>query len=203
MTDGKPLLAGLTGGMGSGKSTVLKLLAGSGAETVSADLLAREAVAPGSEGLAEVIEVFGKEFIAPDGTLDRRAMARLIFSDQGTRRTLEGIIHPLVLREEEAVIADWEGRGRPAPLIVESPLLFEVGRRGRYELVILVTCPRDIRLARLEAAGVETSDAEARMAAQWPEARTVRMAGYVVDNSGDLAHARSQVEALLPLLQGR
>jgi dephospho-CoA kinase len=202
MNRGKPLLAGLTGGIGSGKSTVLRLLGEGGCETISADLLAREAVAPGSEGLAAVIARFGESVATPEGALDRRALGRLVFADPVARLALERIIHPLVFAGEDRAIALWKGRGCPAPLVVESPLLLEVGREGRYDLVVLVTCPMAARLARLAAAGIGPEDAEARMAAQWPEGRAVPLAGRTIDNGRDIDHLRRQVDSLLPLLRG-
>jgi dephospho-CoA kinase len=184
---------GLTGGIGSGKSTVASMLRERGAWIVDADAVAREVVEPGSEALAELVERFGPEILAPDGSLDRPALGRLAFVDEATRKELEAITHPAInqefLRRMQAappgsiVVCD-------IPLLVESP---QAQARG-YPVVIVVEAPRELRLARLEERGVPRDDAEARMAAQASDEERRAIATHVIDNSGSHADLEPQVD---------
>jgi dephospho-CoA kinase len=189
------LLVGLTGGIGSGKSTVAGMLADRGAWIVDADAAARSVVEPGSPALAALHERFGDGIIGPDGALDRPALGRLAFVDEQSRKDLEAITHPAINAEflrrmQEApegsiVVCD-------VPLLVESP---QAQARG-YPVVVVVEAPRALRLERLEARGVPTADAEARMAAQASDEERRAVATHVIDNSGDLAHLEQQVDEL-------
>ena len=161
---------GLTGGIGSGKSEVARRLASLGAVVVDADALAREAVAPGSDGLAQVVAAFGKGVLAPDGSLDRAAVGRLVFADEDERARLEGIVHPYVARRSAELMA-----AAPADAVVvyDVPLLVEKHLESGYDLVVVVEAPEDVRVRRLaEHRGMTEADARARIAAQaTPEQR--------------------------------
>jgi dephospho-CoA kinase len=189
------VMAALTGGIGSGKSTVAALLARRGAVLVDADVIAREVVEPGTPALAALAERFGAGILAPDGFLDRPALARVAFADDESRAALEAITHP-------AINEEFGRRMRDAPadaiVICDVPLLAESTQaqaRG-YQLVIVVEAPRAVRLERLEARGVARDDAERRMAAQASDEDRRRLATYVIDNRGDLAALEAQVDTV-------
>jgi len=189
------LLVGLTGGIGSGKSTVADLLVRRGAVIIDADQVAREVVEPGTDALAQLVERFGAGIIDADGRLDRPALAKIAFADEQSRKDLEAITHP-------AVNAEFVKRMSEAPkdaiVIMDVPLLVEstTARSRPYELVIVVEAPREIRLERLEQRGVARDDAERRMAAQATDEQRREVATFVLDNSGDVAHLERQVDEL-------
>ncbi len=196
------LLVGLTGGIGAGKSTVADLLAERGAVIVDADEVARAVVEPGQRALAKLVDRFGAGILDADGRLDRSALAKLAFVDDESRRDLEAITHPAINEEfgrrvaaapsDAVVVLD-------VPLLVESPQARERG----YQAVIVVEAPRDVRLARLEARGVDRADAEARMAAQTGDDERRKIATYVIDNAGDRAALERQVDEVWAELQPR
>jgi dephospho-CoA kinase len=188
------LTVGLTGGIGSGKSAVARLLADRGAVVIDADRLAREAVEPGTPGLAEVVEEFGPEVLLPDGSLDRPALGRLVFADDERRGVLEAIVHPYVGRRSAELMA-----AAPADAIVvyDVPLLVENSLQDDYDVVVVVEAPEDVRLARLAATrGMTTDEARARMAAQVSRGERVAVADLVVENDGSLADLQKAVDEL-------
>jgi dephospho-CoA kinase len=180
------VVLGLTGGIGSGKSTVARLLAARGAAVVDADLLARDVVAPGTPGLAEVVARFGSGVVAGDGSLDRAALAGLVFADGQALADLNAIVHPAV----RAAIADRlerldEGDGGEGVVVLEIPLLVESGRLYGAAAVVVVDCPEDVAVRRLvEGRGMDEDDARRRMAAQVSRADRLAAADLVIDNSG-------------------
>lgn len=186
------LLVGLTGGIGSGKSTVARLLAERGAVVVDADQAARRVVEPGTPGFDAVVERFGPEVVASDGRLDRPRLAELVFADEQARQDLNAITHPRVGEEMMCQV----GEAPPdAVVVMDVPLLAESARRG-YDCVVVVEAPREVRLDRLEARGMDRGDAEARMARQASDAERRAVADHVVDNGGDLAALEAQVDAV-------
>jgi dephospho-CoA kinase len=195
------VVVGLTGGIGSGKSTIAALLAARGAVVVDADLLAREAVAPGTAGLADVVARFGPAVLAPDGTLNRQALADLVFADPAALADLNAIVHPVV----RAAIADRLAAldGGPAPLVVlEIPLLVESGRSYGASAVIVVDCPEDVAVRRLvEGRGMDEADARRRMAAQASRADRLAAADLVIDNSGSRDELEREVDRAWAALQ--
>lgn len=195
-------LVGLTGGIGSGKSTVARRLAEHGAIVVDADEVAREIVEPGEPALAAIAERFGPEVIDGDGRLDRPAMAALVFEDEAARRDLEAITHPRIGERVAQRIAAAEAAeradGRERLVVVDHPLLVESGAAAGYETVIVVEAPLEVRVRRLvEARGMDEADARARVRAQADDATRRAAATHVVDNSGDLAALEDQVTAIL------
>ena len=181
------LRVGLTGGIGAGKSEVSRLLAAHGAVVIDADALAREVVAPGSEGLAAVVEQFGADVLGPDGSLDRAAMAARVFTDPTARARLEAIVHPRVralaaAREAAAVAAD------PSAVVVHDvPLLVETGQRDGYDLLLVVDVPTQVQVDRLvRVRGMREAEARARIAAQASREQRLAAADVVLDNSGNL-----------------
>jgi dephospho-CoA kinase len=187
------LLVGLTGGIGSGKSTVADLLRAKGATIIDADQVARDVVEPGTPALAQLVERFGAEILDAEGRLDRPRLGRLAFVDEQSREDLEAITHPAInrefLRRVQAAPAD-------AIVVCDVPLLVESPKaRGRgYRFVVVVEAPRELRLERLEARGVPKEDAQARMAAQASDEERREVATHVIDNSGDRAHLERQVD---------
>lgn len=196
------LLVGLTGGIGAGKSTVAELLAERGAVIVDADEVARAVVEPGQPALSKIVERFGSGVLDADGRLDRSAVAKLAFVDDESRRDLEAITHPAINEEFGRRVGDAPS---DAIVVLDVPLLLESpqARKRGYQTVIVVEAPRDVRLARLEARGVDRADAEARMAAQVGDDERRKIATYVVDNSGDRSSLERQVDEIWADLQRR
>jgi dephospho-CoA kinase len=185
------LRIGLTGGIGSGKSTVSALLAARGALLVDADRIAREVVAPGTPGLAAVVEAFGAEVLADDGTLDRPALAAVVFADQAARRRLDAIIHPLVRARTVELV---EAAPPDAVLVNDVPLLVETGQAGSYDLVLVVEADVETRVARLVGRGLTEEDARARIAAQASDEERRAVADVVLDNGGTPEELAAQVD---------
>ena len=195
-------LVGLTGGIGSGKSTVARLLAERGAIVVDADQVAREVVEPGEPALAAIADRFGPDVIGEDGRLDRPAMAAIVFGDDAARRDLEAITHPRIGERIAQHIADAqaaeEADGRERLVVLDHPLLVESGAAEGYETVIVVEAPLEVRVRRLvQARGMDEGDARARVRAQADDATRRAAATHVVDNSGELDALREQVEAIV------
>ena len=188
------LRVGLTGGIGAGKSTVAQALARLGAVVVDADQLARRVVEPGSPGLDAVTEAFGPGVMAADGSLDRAALGRLVFSDDAARARLNGILHPriaeLTAREVAAAPAD-------AVVVHDVPLLVENGLGPNYQLVLVVAAPVEERVARLvRDRGMAEQEARARVAAQADDAARAAAADVLLDNGGDRDRTLSAVQRL-------
>jgi dephospho-CoA kinase len=173
------LRIGLTGGIGSGKSTVSALLAARGALLVDADQIAREVVAPGTPGLAA------------DGTLDRPALAAVVFADQAARRRLDAIVHPLVRARTVELAA---AAPADAVLVNDVPLLVETGQAGSYDLVLVVEADEETRVTRLIRRGLTEEDARARIAAQAGDEERRAVADVVLDNSGTPEELAAQVD---------
>ena len=188
----------LTGGIASGKSTVALLLAELGAVVIDADLLAREVVAPGTDGLREVVAAFGPEVLTGSGELDRPAVAALVFGDDAARRTLEEIVHPRV----RARAAELEASAAPGALVVHDiPLLVETRQAADFDAVLVVDVPVETQVDRLtRLKGMSRAEAEARVAAQASREQRRAVATYVIDNTGtteDLRHEVTEVFARL------
>ncbi|SDT01843.1 dephospho-CoA kinase [Actinopolymorpha singaporensis] len=191
------LRVGLTGGIGSGKSEVARRLAARGAVVIDADRLAREVVAPGTDGLAAVVGAFGEEVLGPDGALDRPALGRRVFAHAESRRRLEEIIHPRV-RARAAELERAAVAANPDAVVVHDiPLLVETGQQGGFDEVIVVDVPEELQIDRLTSArGIGVDDARARAAAQASRDERRAAATVVVDNSGSLTDLDVRVEEL-------
>jgi dephospho-CoA kinase len=186
------LMVGLTGGIGAGKSAVAARLAWHGAVVVDADRLAREAVAPGTDGLAEVVELFGPGVLAPDGTLDRPAVGRLVFGDEAARRRLEGVVHPRVRARTAELVA---AAPPDAVVVNDVPLLVEAGLAAAYRLVVVVLADEAVRVARLVGLrGMTAEEAHARIRAQASDEQRRAVADVVVTNDGTLAELEARVD---------
>ena len=193
------LRAALTGGIATGKSHCLARFAALGVPTIDADLLARDAVAPGSHGLEAVAARFGPGVMRPDGTLDRPALGALVFSDRTARAALEAIIHPEVRRR----IREWFVSLPPQTVlaIADIPLLFETGQEHDFDRVIVCACDPAEQLRRLVArSGLSEEAARQRLAAQWPISEKVDRAHHVIRTDGTFAETESQVRAVFETL---
>jgi dephospho-CoA kinase len=191
---------GLTGGVASGKSTVSAILRDLGAVVIDADQLAREVVAPGTDGLAEIVEAFGEKVLTAEGELDRPAMGAIVFGDEEARRRLEQIIHPRVRRRS----AELEAAAGPEAVVVHDiPLLAETGQAGAFDAVVVVDVPEETQVRRMvELRGMSEEEARARIAAQATREQRLAVATHVIDNTGTLEDLRDKVtevfEELVP-----
>jgi dephospho-CoA kinase len=191
---------GLTGGIGSGKSTAAARFAELGAVVIDSDLIAREVVAVGTPGLERVVQRFGNSVLAADGTLDRPKLGGIVFADPAALADLNAIVHPLVReRSDELVAAAGEG----AVLVHDVPLLVENGMATAFDAVVVVQAPLELRLERLERRGLAPDVAQARIAAQASDEERQAVATVVLDNSGSVAELRAQVDATWPRLARR
>jgi len=196
------LLVGLTGGIGSGKSTVARLLEKRGAVVFDADLLAREAVEPGTPGHAAVIERFGADVLAPGGELDREALASIVFADPSARRDLEEIVHPEVRR----LFAEGSEAYRDTDRVVvfSAPLLVETGMHTAFEILVVVSATVATQIERLmRQRGMSESSIRARIEAQAPLEDKAAVADFLVDNEGTLDELESQVDRVWNDLSAR
>jgi dephospho-CoA kinase len=188
---------GLTGGIAAGKSVAAQRLAERGAVLIDYDLLARDAVAPGSGGLADVVAAFGDAVLTPDGALDRPALAGVVFADPAARERLNAVVHPVVRRlaaEREAAAAALD----PAAVVVHDvPLLVETGRADAFHLVVVVQAPAVLRVERLvRTRDMDRTEAERRIAAQASDEERLAVADVVLDGSGAPDDLRAEVDAL-------
>jgi dephospho-CoA kinase len=194
---------GLTGGIGSGKSTVARMFGDFGAVVLDADRISRELTGPGCEASALICAEFGQEVMAPDGSVDRKALAAAVFGDEAGRRRLEGILHPRIVARRRGILNDVRrSRGEGAIVVSEAALIFEAGTQGEFDAVILVTAPEAARRERLEKAGWDLAAVGARMASQWPDEKKRPLARWVVENGGDPETTRGQVKRIWAEIQG-
>lgn len=185
------LRIGLTGGIGSGKSTVAALLAERGALVVDADRIARQVVERGTPGLAAVVAEFGDRVLAADGSLDRPALASLVFGDPAARARLDAVVHPLVRAEAAEALS---AAPRDAVVVQDVPLLVETGQGSSFDLVLVVQADPETRVRRLVGRGLTADDARARMASQATDAERRAVADVVLGNDAGHAELAGQVE---------
>jgi dephospho-CoA kinase len=195
------LRAALTGGIATGKSYCLGRFAALGAATIDADRLARDAVAPGTPGLMKVVDRFGESILAADGSLDRAALGRVVFSDRAARADLESIIHPEVYRRINEWFADLPAG--TAIAIADIPLLFETGHQHDFDVTIVCACDPAEQLRRLMARDHLTRDAAlARLAAQWPIEEKAARADIVIRTDGGFAETDARVRQIYARFSG-
>jgi dephospho-CoA kinase len=194
------LRVALTGGIGSGKSTVSAMLAERGAVVIDSDVLARQVVALGTPGLAAVVAEFGPDIVTTGGELDRPALGRLVFEDAAARSRLEAIIHPLVRERAEQIEADATGD----VVVQDIPLLVETGQQGRFDAVVVVDVPPEVQVERLiRQRGMSAPEAQGRIAAQASREQRLAVADHVVGNDGTLDELRVAVGELWQKLVAR
>jgi dephospho-CoA kinase len=191
----------LTGGIATGKSHVRACFESLGIPTVDADLLARDAVAPGTAGLAAVVRRFGEDVRDADGTLNRRKVAGIVFHDPEARRDLEKIVHPYVREMTERWFASLDPERVPFA-VADIPLLFEGQREGDFDTVIVTACEPATQLRRLmERDRLTEAEAQQRIAAQWPLEKKIANADYVIRTDGTFDETNRQVAAVVSQLQ--
>lgn len=196
-------IVGLTGGIGSGKSTVARIFAQRGVPVVDADQLAREVVEPGTDGLAEVVATFGPSVLAPDGRLDRAKLAARVFDDADARKRLESILHPRIAQASMQRFGELAQQGH-AYAVYEAALLVENGSHRMMNALVVVTASEATQVARVRGRdGIDEDAARARIAAQLPMAEKVRAADYVIDNDDDLEATRRRTLEVLDALEAR
>jgi dephospho-CoA kinase len=186
----------LTGGIATGKSHVLAVFTALGVPTIDADILAREAVAPGTTGFEAVKARFGPSILDPSGALDRRKLGDIVFADAQARRDLEAIIHPAVVAAIDRWFTGLEGAAAGFA-IADIPLLFETGREHQYDIIIVTACELQTQIRRLIARDrVTDTEARQRISAQLPIEEKVRRADYVIRTDGMVAETNAQVHAV-------
>jgi dephospho-CoA kinase len=193
-------LIGLTGGIGSGKSTAADRFAAHGCDVLDVDGVAREVVAPGEPALEEIARRFGSGVLQPDGSLDRPALAAVVFADDAARHDLDRITHPRVaariVERIQGLIQDRRG-SEPHLIVVDHPLLVETNQASRFDAVVVVEVDAEERIRRLvDGRGLPEHDARARIAVQADDAARRAVATHVLDNHGDVASLHAQVDAL-------
>lgn len=196
------LLVGLTGGIGSGKTTVANMLARRGAVVVDADELAREALKPGTRAFDRVCGLFGESVVAADGTLDRAQIAQIVFADEEKRRALESITHPEVFRLLAETVEQY--RDTDDVVVFDAPLIIETGFDQAVDVLVVVTAPEGQRIERvMRDRGMTEAEASVRIAAQAEQGAREAAGGVIIDNDGDLASLEEQVDRLWPDLAAR
>jgi dephospho-CoA kinase len=193
---------GLTGNIGSGKSTVAAMLRDAGIPVLDADRISKEVTAPGGRAYDAVVQAFGKGIVRDDGSIDRKRLGEIVFSDPASRERLERIAHPAILEAMKEEIAGIERKGHRAA-VVEATLIHETGRKGLFDAVISVTCDRDTAISRLAARdGMSRGQAEARLRAQMDADQKAEASDYVIDNSSSTEETSRQVNRIARILLG-
>jgi len=186
---------GLTGGIGSGKSTVASMLAALGAHVIDADAVGHDVYRPGTEGFRQVVAAFGDDVVGADGAIDRRRLGARVFADPRELTRLNAIVHPLIALEIRRRIADAVTAAPERPIVVEAAIMIEAGWRF-FDRIWLVTVSRETAIARVAASrGLSRAEIERRIDAQMPEAERRKHAHLVIENDGSLDALRAQVEA--------
>jgi len=187
------LRVGLTGSIAVGKSFVSGLLAEMGCRVVDADVLARRVVEPGAEGLRGVVEAFGAEVLRADGALDRARLGAIVFADEGKRRLLNSILHPLIIAEQDGLMRAWEREDPRGVAVVDAALLIESGGYRRFDRLVVIHCRPEVQLERLmRRDGLTREEAVARVAAQMPQEEKLRHADFRIDTSEGFEDTRRQ-----------
>jgi dephospho-CoA kinase len=194
------LSVGLTGGIASGKSTIMRMLAGLGCITTDADAIVARLYRPGEKGHEAIVRTYGSEVLQADGEIDRRRLASIAFSSRAEAERLNALIHPIVLAEEARLMREAEEREDDAIYVVEATLLLEAGGRQRYDRIVVVDVAPEVQVARAVARGMDRAEVERRMANQMPRTERLRQADYVIDNSGDEGHALAETTHVYDLL---
>lgn len=193
------MIIGLTGNIGSGKSTVAKFLKEQGAKVIDTDQVARAIVEPGKPALRKIAENFGSDVLNNDGSLDRQALAKIVFNDPAARRKLNAIMHPLITREiKKEILCYKKNRGHNAPaLVIEVPLLFETGMEGLMDEIWLVTVDKPVQIQRImNRDHVSEEHARQRIASQMPQREKIKKSHKTINNSKSLEHTYQQIVTL-------
>jgi dephospho-CoA kinase len=192
------VIVGLTGGIGSGKSSVTEMFKDEGAYVIDFDYLARVVVEPDKPAWKKIIDYFGPEILSPDRTLNRSILAEIVFSDTKSRKALEGFTHPRIFKERDALIKAIKKKDSNAVVIIDVPLLFELILSGKFDKVILVYVPRDVQIKRAIKRGVLTKEeVEKRLKTQIPIEEKKLLSDYIINNEGSLKDTRDQVRKVV------
>lgn len=201
--DGRRLLLGVTGGIGTGKTTVANLLREKGAPIIDFDLLAREVVEPGTRGFDEIVAYFGSQVLDTDGTLDRKRLSKIVFGDMEKRKKLEGFTHPAIYEAFFREVDLIAGEDPDAVIQVVIPLLVELNLQYLFDRLLVVHVPEETQIKRLaQRDGITMDEAGTILKSQIPIAEKLKFADFVVDNSGSLEKTREQVEELWGAIEG-
>jgi len=195
------LRVGLTGNIASGKSTVAGWLSEVGCQVLDADRLSHECLRPGEATHERVVAAFGEAILVHDGTIDRRALGVLVFADAEARGRLEAILHPAIRDHEQRWAEEIARRVERAILVTEAALLYETGSASRYDRMVVVTAPDEIRLQRLVSKGLPADDARTRMGAQMPQKEKAARADYVINNGTTLESLRDATQQVAESLR--
>jgi dephospho-CoA kinase len=196
------LLIGLTGGVATGKSTVAKLFKACGAEVIDADALARQVVQPGNPAWRDIVRLYGEQVLKPDRTLNRPALAHIVFRDSHKLRALNAIIHPRVAREQARLTRDIGRKDPDAIVMYDVPLLFEAGVDKRVDRIVVVAADRETQITRLQRRDHLTrAEALRRIRSQLPLATKIKQADYVIDGTLPLSQLKRTVKDLYAWLR--
>ena len=194
--------AGLTGGIGSGKSTVAKMFVERGAATIDSDEIGRNLMQPGNVVYDRIVSGFGPDVLLADGQLNRPKIAEIVFNDQDRLKHLNAIVHAPVLREIDRLVFSQRQKNPNAVVVVESAVLFEAGQNRRFDKMIVAWCRPEQQIERYHSKhGVPADDIERRMAAQMPGDEKKRLADFVIDTSGTVEETERQVDEVFAKLQ--
>ena len=191
----------LTGGIATGKSYVLEQFRRHGVPCLDSDELAHDVTSAGTEATLAIAERFGREMLAPDGSVNRAKLAPIVFADPAARRDPEAIVHPAVYRAIAAGIRGFERLDQYPFAVVDVPLLFETGHDEEFDRVIVTVCPPEMQIARLRERGMSETDARRRLAAQWPTDQKAARAHFVIRSDGTFAETDDQVDQIVRTLQ--
>jgi dephospho-CoA kinase len=195
------LKVGLTGGIASGKSTIVRMLAGLGCITVDADAIVARLYRPGEAGHEAIVRTYGKEILLPDGEVDRRKLADIAFSKPEESKKLNALIHPIVVAEQARLFREAEERGEDAIYVVEATLLLESGGKQRFDRIVVVDVDPAVQIERAIGRGMTAEEAQRRIAHQMPREERLRNADYVIDNSRDEGAALAEATRVYGLLR--
>lgn len=195
------LKVGLTGGIASGKSTIVRMLSRLGCATIDADAIVTRLYRPGEAGHAAIVQTYGTEILLPDGEIDRKKLSDIAFSKPEEAQKLNTLIHPIVVAEQARLFRDAEERGEDAIYVVEATLLLESGGRQRFERIVVVDVDPDVQIARAIGRGMTAQEAKRRIANQMSREERRRHADYVIDNNGDDRAALAEAARVYELLR--
>jgi dephospho-CoA kinase len=194
-------IVGLTGSVGTGKSTVTKFFRQLGAYIIDWDELARAVVRPHSKAWKEIVEYFGKDFLNEDLTINRQKLAEVVFSDKEKVTKLNHIVHPEVLKEDERMTSEIKSLDPDALIIKDIPLLFELTRPVYVDKIVVVSASEQTQLRRLEGKGITREDAQSRIKSQLPLEEKIESSDFIINNDGPLEETKKQVEEIYSLLR--
>lgn len=195
------IIVGLTGSVGTGKSTVTNFFRELGAYIIDWDELAREVTRPHLRAWKEIVEYFGKDFLNEDLTINRQKLAEIVFSDKEKMAKLNQIVHPEVFKEDERITNEIKSLAPDALIIKDIPLLFELTRPIFVDKVVVVSASEQTQLRRLEEKGMSREDAQSRIKSQLPLEEKIRSADFIINNDGPLEETKKQVEEIYSLLR--